>query len=139
MNFDHLNSSGVTSNLNNPIRKYVPVAKTPVADMREVKATWLGSIAQRRQAAKMYTTVTAFRGCLFLSTRLTQEEDGRIPSRATAKTRREAATITAAAAYTETRLCQSWNGRAMKAFTSVAPITAITVMKTAGPLPNAMA
>lgn len=68
MNFDHLNSSGVANNLSNAIRPYAPFMKTPVAEMREVKATWLGRMVQRRVAAKMNMTVTAFRGCLFLST-----------------------------------------------------------------------
>lgn len=45
------------------------------------------------EAPKIYMTVTAFRGCLLLSTWPIQEENGRTPSRATAKMRREAATI----------------------------------------------
>ena len=41
----------------------------------------------------MYMTVTAFRGNLLLSTLLIQVENGKMPSRAMAKMRREAATI----------------------------------------------
>lgn len=48
---------------------------------------------QRREALKMYMTVTAFRGNLLLSTLLIQVENGKMPSRAMAKMRREAATI----------------------------------------------
>ena len=67
--------------------------RTPPAEVREVKATWLGRIVHRREAQKIYMTVTAFRGCLFLSTLEIQEENGRTPSRATAKMRREAAIV----------------------------------------------
>jgi len=81
------------NNLSNAMSPYAAVVGIPPAEMREVKATWLGRIVQRSAAPKMYMTVTAFRGCLCSSTLPIQEERGRTPSRATAKMRREAATI----------------------------------------------
>jgi hypothetical protein len=55
-----------------------------------VKATLEGRIVQVIRAATPQTTMTAFRGWPPF-TRETQPEKGRTPSRATAKTRREAA------------------------------------------------
>ena len=57
----------------------------------------------------MYMTVTAFRGCLFSSTWPIQDERGRTPSRATAKIRREAATI--ATLVPCARRCQPLSGK----------------------------
>jgi hypothetical protein len=99
LNFDDLKSFGVMVNLNNAMSPYAAVVGIPPAEMREVKATWLGRIVQRREAPKMYMTVTAFRGCLLWSTWLIQDERGRTPSRATAKMRREAATIATLVLY----------------------------------------
>lgn len=56
------------NNLNNAMRPYKAVLGIMAAEVREVKATWLGRIVQRMQAPKIYMTVTAFRGCLSLST-----------------------------------------------------------------------
>ena len=65
---------------------------TPPADMRDVKATWLGMIEHSRIAANTNMTVTAFLGCRWLSTRPIQLDSGKTPSRATAKRSREEAT-----------------------------------------------
>jgi len=73
---------------------YAAVVGIPPALVSEKNATSLGRIEQRRSAPKMYMTVTALRGWRLPSeTRPIQREPGRTPSRATAKTRREAATI----------------------------------------------
>lgn len=66
---------------------------TPPHETREVKATEEGRIVQRRTAAMIPMKMMAFRGCPFLSTLPIQLEPGRIPSRAIAKTRRDAAVI----------------------------------------------
>ena len=102
------------NNLNNATRPYVEVINIPPAEAREVKATWLGRIVQSMEAAKMYMTVTAFRGCFLSSTWPTQEESGRTPSRATAKMRREAATIMVEVHYTGGRWCHCRTARIRK-------------------------
>lgn len=50
-------------------------------------------MVQATNAATPQTTITALRGCPSAETWETQPEKGRTPSRATAKTRREAATM----------------------------------------------
>ena len=79
--------------LSRAINPYAAIVGTPPAETRDVKATWEGKIVQRIVAPKMNMTVTALRGEPFGVTWLIQPEKGRTPSRATAKTRREAATI----------------------------------------------
>lgn len=64
----------------------------PPADVRDVNATWLGRIVHSSAAPNTNMIVTAFRGCREESTRPIQLDRGSTPSRATAKTRREAAT-----------------------------------------------
>lgn len=61
--------------------------------MRDVKATEEGRIVQRRIEAMIPMKITAFLGCPFLSTLPIQLDPGRIPSRAIANTRRDAAVI----------------------------------------------
>jgi hypothetical protein len=61
--------------------------------MSEVKATADGRIVHVTRAATPQTTITALRGCPSGETRDTQLEKGNTPSRATAKTRRDAATM----------------------------------------------
>ena len=139
MNFDHLNPSGVMNSLNNATRPYVEVMQIALVETREVKATWLGRIVHRMRAEKMYMTVTAFRGSLFSSTLPTQEENGRTPSRATAKMRREAATITVEVPWTGKGESDVERKDQRKGCTKTKPITAIRVMKMLGPLPNARA
>ena len=99
------------NNLNNATRPYEEVIQTAAPDTREVKATWLGRIVQSMKAEREHMTVTAFRGCFLSSTWLIQEESGRIPSRATAKTRREAATIMVEVHCTGERRYQLCNGK----------------------------
>jgi len=65
---------------------------TPPADIKEVKATALGRMVQRRMAPKTYMTVTALRGCPSAVTCPIHLEPGKTPSLATAKMRRDAAT-----------------------------------------------
>ena len=59
--------------------------------MREINATELGRIEHNRVALIIYTTVTALCGCPLRETFDTQEESGRAPSQAIAKTSRDAA------------------------------------------------
>lgn len=93
---------------------------TPPAEMREVKATLLGRIVHRISDPKMAMTVTAFFGRPSGVTWLIQPENGKTPSRATAKISREAATM------------------AILVF-MISPRAANIVMKTAPPLPRAIA
>lgn len=72
---------------------YAAIVGMPPAEMSDVKATWLGRIVHRRAAANTNITVTAWRGCPSAVTCPIQLENGSTPSRATAKIRREAATI----------------------------------------------
>jgi hypothetical protein len=72
---------------------YAAAEGTPAAEMRDVKATADGRIVQVTSEANPQITITAFLGWPLGETRETQPENGRTPSRATAKTRREAATI----------------------------------------------
>ena len=58
-----------------------------------MNATPEGRMVQATRAATPPTTRTALWGCWEGETRETQLEKGRTPSRATAKTRREAATM----------------------------------------------
>ena len=135
-----MNPSGVMNSLNNATRPYVEVMQIALVETREVKATWLGRIVQRMKAPNKYMTVTAFRGCFLSSILLIQEESGRTPSRATAKMRREAARIPAEVHYTGRKVVSIVERQGYgKGYTMVKPITAITVMKTLAPLPNAIA
>jgi hypothetical protein len=61
--------------------------------MRDVNATADGRMVHDTRAATPQTTITALRGWPSAETWETQLEKGRTPSRATAKTRREAATM----------------------------------------------
>lgn len=72
---------------------YAAAEGTPAAEMSDVNATLDGRIVHATIEATPQTTRTAFRGCPSGDTRETQLENGSTPSRATAKTRREAATI----------------------------------------------
>ena len=67
-----------------------------------MKATGDGRMVQVMNAATPQMTRTALRGCPSGDTLETQLEYGRTPSRATAKTRRDAATIAIAVFY----ICQ---------------------------------
>jgi hypothetical protein len=75
------------------MRPYAAMVGTPPALTRLVNATWLGRIVHRSAAAKTKMTDTALRGWPSAVTLLIQPERGRTPSRATAKTSREAATM----------------------------------------------
>jgi hypothetical protein len=74
------------------MRPYAAAEGTPAAETRDVKATSDGRSVQVMMDATVQTTMTAFRGWP-LCTFETQEEKGRTPSRATAKTRRDDATM----------------------------------------------
>lgn len=74
------------------IRPYAAALGTPAAETSDVKATSEGSSVQVMMAPTAQTTTTALRGWPLL-TRDTHDEKGRTPSRATAKTNREAATM----------------------------------------------
>jgi hypothetical protein len=98
---DHFASSGSFGVKNNRPRLISPYAAadgTPAADTREVKATAEGKIVQVMTAATPQTTRTAFLGWPSADTRDTHPDAGRTPSRATAKTSREAA-VTAIAVF----------------------------------------
>jgi hypothetical protein len=84
---------GVRKNLPKQIKPYAAAEGTPAAEIREVKATPDGRIVQVTMLAMPQTTRTALRGWPSAETCETQPEKGRTPSRATAKTRREAATM----------------------------------------------
>lgn len=79
--------------LNNAMSPYAAIVGTPPAETRDVKATWEGRIVQRSNEPKTNMTVTALRGEPSGVTWPIQPEKGRTPSRATAKMRREAATM----------------------------------------------
>tara|TARA_R110002060_G_scaffold75796_1_gene85691 strand:+ start:505 stop:789 length:285 start_codon:yes stop_codon:yes gene_type:complete len=81
------------------ISPYAAADGTPAAEMRDVKATEEGRIVHVTSDATIQITSTAFRGCPSAETWETQPEKGSTPSRATAKTRREAATIAMAVFY----------------------------------------
>ncbi len=83
------------------IKPYAAVVGMAPAETSDVKATWLGKIVQSMTAPKRYMTVTAFRGWRELSTLPIHPDKGRTPSRATANTRREAATIATLVLYTK--------------------------------------
>lgn len=89
---------GVHSSLDRQINPYAAALGTPAAETRDVNATLEASNVQVMMAATVQTTITALRGWP-LCTRETQVEKGRTPSRATAKTRREAAVIATAVFY----------------------------------------
>lgn len=86
------NLSGVIVKRKSEINPYAAIVGRPPAEIKDWKAFWLGRMVQMSTAPKTYITVTALRGWPFGATRLTQEERGSAPSRATAKTRREEAT-----------------------------------------------
>lgn len=75
------------------IRPYAAADGTPAAEIRDVNATSEASMVQVIKEATPQMTRTALLGWPADETRDTQLENGRTPSRATAKTRREAATI----------------------------------------------
>jgi len=75
------------------IKPYAAADGTPAADINEVNAVLDGRIVHVTIAATPPTTSTAFRGWPESETRETHVEKGRTPSRATAKTKREAATM----------------------------------------------
>lgn len=72
---------------------YAAADGTPAAEISDVNATSEASIVQANMEATPQTTMTALSGWPADETLETQPENGRTPSRATAKTRREAATI----------------------------------------------
>lgn len=82
---------------------YAAAEGTPAAEMSDVKATLEGRMVQVTRAATVQTTTTALRGWPCSETRETQDEKGRTPSRATAKTRREAATMAIAVFFPVSR------------------------------------
>ena len=84
---------GVKKTRPKQISPYAAAEGTPAAEMREVKATLDGRMVQVTSAATPHTTATAFCGCPADETFDTHPEKGRTPSRATANTRRDAATI----------------------------------------------
>lgn len=86
------------------MRPYAAALGTPAAETRDVNATLDGRRVQVTRAATVQTTTTALRGWP-LWTRETQPEKGRTPSRATAKTRREAATMAMAVFCGGVRMC----------------------------------
>lgn len=98
------NRSRVQKSRPRQIRPYAAALGTPAAETREVKATLDGRMVQETMAPTPQTTMTAFRGWPSL-TRETQPENGRTPSRATAKTSRDAATMAMAVFYEPVRMC----------------------------------
>lgn len=78
---------------------YAAIVGTAPADTSEVNATWLGKIVHRRAAAKIKMTVTALRGCPCASTCPIHPDKGSTPSRATANTKRDEATIATVVFY----------------------------------------
>ena len=87
------NLLGVINTRARQIRPYAAADGTPAAEMRDVKATLDGRIVHVTIAATPQTTMMALYGCPLGDTRETQPDMGRTPSRATAKTRRDAATM----------------------------------------------
>lgn len=99
---DHFASSlspEVKVSLPRLIRPYAAAEGTPAADTKDVNATADGRMVHVIMAATPHTTRTAFLGCPSADTRDTHPERGSTPSRATAKTRREAAVIAIAVFY----------------------------------------
>ena len=90
---------GVIVRRSNAIKPYAAVVGIPPAEINEVKATWLGRMVHNNTAPKANITVTALRGCFASSTFPIQPDKGRTPSRATAKMRREAATMATLVLY----------------------------------------
>lgn len=84
------NLSRVNRSLPRQMRPYAAALGTPAAETNEVKATLEGRMVHVTREATVQTTITALRGWPAL-TLDTQPEKGRTPSRATAKTRRDAA------------------------------------------------
>lgn len=72
---------------------YAAAEGTPAAEINDVKAVLDGRIVQVTAAATNHTTITALRGWPADDTRETHPEKGRTPSRATAKTKRDEATM----------------------------------------------
>lgn len=89
------NRFGVRKRRARQMRPYAAAEGTPAAETSEVKATSEGRMVQVINDATAQTTMTALRGWPLWTTD-TQEEKGRTPSRATAKTRRDAATMATA-------------------------------------------
>lgn len=83
---------GVKNKRPNEINPYAAADGTPAAETRDVKATEEGRIVHVIIEETTHTTMTALRGCPS-TTRDVQLENGSTPSRATAKTRRDAARI----------------------------------------------
>jgi hypothetical protein len=75
------------------ISPYAAMVGTLPAETNDVNATWLGRIVHRRVAAKTKMTVTALLGRPSGVTRPIHPDSGRTPSRATAKTSRDEATM----------------------------------------------
>jgi len=84
---------GVKKKRPKQINPYAAAEGTPAMEISEVKATLEGRIEHVTSDATPQTTSTAFRGWPEGDTLDTQPEKGRTPSRATAKMRREAATM----------------------------------------------
>ena len=97
---------GVRKSRARQISPYAAAEGTPAAETREVKATAEGRMVQVMTAATPQTTRTALRGWP-ATTRETQLDQGRTPSRATAKTSREAARTAIAVFYAFVRLSVS--------------------------------
>lgn len=83
---------GVKKSRPRQIRPYAAAEGTPAAETSEVNATDDGRIVHVMSEETPQTTKTAFRGWPS-TTWATQGDHGRTPSRATAKTRRDAASI----------------------------------------------
>lgn len=73
------------------MRAYAAMVGTAPHETSDVNATDDGRIVRRRTPATMPIKMMAFLGCPFLSTLPIHLEPGRMPSRAMAKMRREAA------------------------------------------------
>lgn len=112
------NRFGVHISRPRQMRPYAAALGTPAAETREVKATLEARIVQVMIAATAQTTMTALRGWPFF-TRDTQPENGRTPSRATAKTSREAATIAMAVFYREVSCRTTVEGRCLTSHNAV--------------------
>jgi len=93
LNLVFLNEFGVRKSLKRAIKAYAAMVGTPPAETRDVNATWLGMITMSNVAPKTNMTVTALRGWPSGVTWPIHLEPGRTPSRATAKMRRDAATM----------------------------------------------
>ena len=73
------------------MRAYAVIEGTAAAETRDVNATGEGRIVQRSKAETTQITLTALRGCPSLDTREIHHDIGNTPSRAIAKTSRDAA------------------------------------------------